>query len=118
MRVSIPCMGDDGLKERISSHFGRAPYFAIFDIETEDLRFVPNESEHMGGSGKPPRIMDEEDVDIMLTANLGRRAIALFEEIGIKVYCGAEGTIQETLDQWEEGKLEEATKNKACEQGH
>lgn len=118
MRVSIPCMGDNGMEEKVSSHFGRAPMFAIYNTDTEELSFVPNKSEHMGGSGKPPRIMEEENVDIMLTANLGRRAISMFEDIGINVFCGARGSISDTLEMWRDNQLEEATKSNACERGH
>lgn len=118
MKVSIPCMGDRGKDEKVSSHFGRAPAFVVYDDETDEMKTVSNTSEHMGGSGKPPELMAEEGVDVMLTSNLGRRAVDMFDRIGIKVYCGASGTVGDAIEQWKNGELEEASKAEACDHGH
>lgn len=106
------------MDEKISPHFGRAPAFAVYDDENEDLKIISNTSEHMGGKGKPPELMAEEGVDVMLTSNLGRRAVAMFERMGIKVYCGASGTVEDAIEQWENDKLDVANESNACEQGH
>ncbi|KXA90084.1 dinitrogenase iron-molybdenum cofactor biosynthesis protein [candidate division MSBL1 archaeon SCGC-AAA259D14] len=116
MKIGIPTMGDSGLDEQVSHHFGRAPTFTIVNADTDELRIVPNTSEHQGGSGKPPELMAENDVDIMLCSNLGPRAIKMFEDIGIEVYTGADGTVEETLESWRSGELSEATDRDACRQ--
>lgn len=116
MKVGIPSMGESGLEEKVSSHFGRAPTFTIVDTEDREVKVVANTSEHAGGSGKPPEIMDEENVEVMLVSNLGPRAITMFENLGIEVYTGAEGEVKEALESWKEGELEEATDKDACEQ--
>lgn len=116
MRVGIPTMGDSGLEESVSGHFGRAPTFTIIDTESEEVEVQPNTSEHAGGSGKPPTIMEENDVEVMLCSNLGPRAINMFEQLGIEVYIGAQGTVEETLERWENDQLEEATRKEACEE--
>lgn len=116
MRIGIPTLGDSGLEERVSDHFGRAPTFTVVDTESGEVEVLPNTSEHGGGSGKPPTLMRENDVEAMLCSNLGPRAINMFEELGIEVFIGAEGTVEETLKKWENNQLEEATDEEACEE--
>lgn len=50
----------------------------------------------------------------MLCSGLGPRAIMMFEEFGIEVYVGAQGTVKDTLDLWKNGKLQVATDELAC----
>ncbi len=118
MKVSITCIGEKGMEEEISPHFGRAPAFVVYNDENDELKIISNTSEHMGGQGKPPELMAEEGVDVMLTSNLGRRAVAMFESMGIKVYCGASGTVGDAIEQWKNGVLDEASKSNACDRGH
>ena len=116
MKVAIPTTGERGLDEYIEQHFGRAPTFTIIEMETNEVRVIPNTSEHMGGVGLPPELLASEGIDVMLAAGLGRKAIMMFEERGIMVYIGASGTVKETIQLWQEGKLQVATDENACKQ--
>jgi len=116
MRLGIPTMGNSGFNEEICPHFGRAPNFTIVDTDLNEVEIVPNTSDHMGGSGKPPELMSENDVDVMLCSNLGPRAIDMFEKVGIEVYIGAGETVEEAIEDWKSGKLDEATDREACQQ--
>ncbi|TET91829.1 MAG: dinitrogenase iron-molybdenum cofactor biosynthesis protein [Methanomassiliicoccales archaeon] len=114
MKVCVPTLGDRGLLENVSPHFGRAPTFTIVDMDTDDVRVIPNISEHMGGAGKPPEHLAEAGVETMLCSGLGPRAVNMFEEYGIEVYVGAEGTVQDTLEKWKNNQLAMATDENAC----
>ena len=116
MRISIPSMGNKGLEEQVSPHFGRAPVFTIYEIESEKVEIVPNTSQHMGGTGLPPELMHAHRVNIMLCSGLGQRAIQMFEQLGIRVYVGAMGTVKTTIDAWKTGTLQEATDETACKE--
>jgi len=116
MRISVPSMGNKGLEEEISLHFGRAPFFTIYDSETEKVEIVQNTSQHMGGQGYPPEIMHAHRVDVMLCSGLGSRAVQMFEQLGIMVYCGAMGTVKDTIDTWKRGELQEATDETVCKE--
>ena len=116
MKVAIPTMGDQGLKEQVGDHFGRVPTYTIFDTESKDIKVITNTSEHMGGTGLPPELLAKEGVEAMLAGGLGRRAIMLFEELGIMVFVGASGTVQDAIDMWQDGKLQPATDENACKQ--
>jgi predicted Fe-Mo cluster-binding NifX family protein len=115
MRICIPTNGKDGLNDHVGEHFGRVPTYTIVDLDTNTVKVIPNTSEHMGGKGHPPEIMAGERVDIMICRALGRRAIAMFEELGIDVYIGAFGTVKEAIDDFKQGRLQKAGMSDACE---
>jgi predicted Fe-Mo cluster-binding NifX family protein len=102
------------MDEYVSEHFGRAPTFTIVDLTANEVKIIPNTSEHMGGSGYPPEIMASEGVDAMLCSSLGPRAIQMFEQYGIEVYVGAYGTVRNAIQAWQAGKLQVATDENAC----
>lgn len=109
---------DEGTGAWVSPHFGRAPGFVLYDSETEEVDFLENTGEHMGGSGKPPDLLADANVDVVLCANLGRRAVAMFNDLGIEVCSGAGETVGEAISAWEADELESATEDGACRGEH
>lgn len=116
MKVGVPTLGNLGLEERVSPHFGRAPIFTIVDTETGEVSVAPNTSRHAGGRGNNPEQLAESGVRVMICSDLGPRAIRMFEQFGIEVFVGAMGTVKEALEKWRSGELREATDKDACEQ--
>ncbi len=116
MKVCIPTMGNAGLTDQVGEHFGRVPTYTIVDTETSAVHVVDNTSEHMGGTGYPPEIIKGHGAEVMLCSGLGRRAIMLFEEMGIMVYIGARGTVAAAIEDWKDNKLQAATDANACQQ--
>jgi len=114
MKICIPTIGKKGLDDSVGEHFGRVPTYTIINLETNEVKVVPNISHHMGGQGNPPDIMAREGVNAMVCQGLGRRAIAMFEELGIEVYIGASGTVQDAIAAFKEGKLQKAGESDAC----
>lgn len=117
MKIALPTMGENGLKEKISNHFGRCPNFTLYDVEDDDIDVISNNSRHKGGKGNPPDLLAEENVDVMICKNLGKKAVSLFEELGIDVYSGARGTVEEAIEDWKEDRLEETSVSDACDEG-
>lgn len=116
MRISVPSMGNNGLEERVGEHFGRVPTYTIVDTETDAVETLTNTSEHMGGTGYPPELMAKANVNVMVCGGLGRRAIMMFEELGIRVFVGASGTVRDAVQMYQSGALAEATDENACKQ--
>ena len=55
MKVVVPVADEKG--DKLSEHFGRAPYFAVFEVSTAGIQeegIYPNKSDHFGGTGHPP----------------------------------------------------------------
>lgn len=116
MKVCIPTMGDKGLDEQVGAHFGRVPTYTIVDVETGDVRVIKNNTTHMGGTGYAPDLIQDKGADVMLCGGLGRKAIQMFQEMGIMVYVGATGKVSDAIEMWKAGKLQVATSETACQQ--
>jgi len=116
MLVCIPTMGKKGLDELVGEHFGRVPTYTLVETPTNKVKVIENTSEHGGGRGYPPEIIARTGAEVMLCGGLGRRAITMFEELGIMVYVGATGTVKDALQMWQDSKLLEATDENACKQ--
>ncbi|HOP08957.1 MAG TPA: NifB/NifX family molybdenum-iron cluster-binding protein [Candidatus Methanofastidiosa archaeon] len=118
MRIALPTNGDKGMDEEVCPHFGRAVTYTIYDTETKDVEVVENTSNHMGGSGLPPDLLHEKNVDALICGGIGRKAIELFNSKGIKVYSGAIDTVKDTIELFEVGILNEASSDSACSGHH
>jgi predicted Fe-Mo cluster-binding NifX family protein len=116
MKVGIPSMGEKGLDEQVGQHFGRVTHYTIVDLETDDVNVIPNTSHHMGGTVEPPELLKKEGVCVMLCSGLGRRAINLFEQIGIDVYVGASGKVRDAVTAYKQGTLQQATMADGCQE--
>jgi len=116
MKICIPTLGEKGLDNVVGEHFGRVPTYTIVDLETNTVKVISNTSEHMGGRGYPPEIMAKEGVNVMACRGLGRRAIMMFEELGIDVYIGASGTVKDVIEAFKQDKLQKAGTGDACGQ--
>ena len=101
MKVCIPTMGDKGNNEYVGEHFGRVPTYTLVDTKTNEVTVFNNTSEHAGGSGYPPEIIAQTGAEVMLCGGLGRRAVTMFEEIGIMVRmpfrCGRSASSSQLL---------------------
>lgn len=114
MKICIPTDGEKGLNDQVGEHFGRVSTYTIVNLDTNEVKIVPNTSEHMGGQGHPPEIMKREGVETLVCRGLGRRAIMMFEEFGIDVYIGASGTVKDAIDAFKNNKLQKANIDNSC----
>jgi len=114
MKLCIPTTGNKGLDDHVGEHFGRVPTYTIVNLDTDEVKIVPNISHHMGGQGEPPEIMAKEGVDVLVCNGLGRRAISAFDGYGITVYIGAMGTVRDAVNAFKQGKLQKAGISDAC----
>lgn len=114
MKVCVPSMGTAGINEHVSQHFGRSPTFTIVDVEKGALEVVRNNSSHMGGSGLPVDVLQGRGVQVLLAGGLGPKAVLAFQQLGIKVFVGATGTVKDAIDDWMNGFLIEASIDNAC----
>ncbi|MHC1605662.1 MAG: NifB/NifX family molybdenum-iron cluster-binding protein [Candidatus Methanofastidiosia archaeon] len=114
MKIGIPTMGHNGLNEEVGQHFGRVPTYTIFDTQNSEITVIENTGEHMGGMGYPSELLAKKGIDVLLCKGLGRKAVQIFENMGIRVYVGARGSVSDTIDLWKAGELEEATIDNAC----
>jgi predicted Fe-Mo cluster-binding NifX family protein len=99
MVICIPVSQDEGLKSRVSAHFGSAPFFMLVDAEQRTLRTVPNRNQHHAhGQCQPLAAIQGEQVDAIVVGGIGAGALARIQAAGVEVLWSDLRTVEETLD--------------------
>ena len=109
MRIAVSATDENGLDSVVSPHFGRCPYFTLVDVEGREIKAahaVPNPYYSQHQPGQVPGFIHSHEVDVMVTGGMGGRAIAFFEQCGVRAATGALGTVRHALDQYLEGELQ------------
>ena len=111
MRILIPVIEDRGKESKVSPHFGRAPYFALYDSITDKLEIIENKSEHFGGMGRPAENMLKYKPNIVFALGMGPRAVDLLRSNNIRIETGNYDTVESIIENKDKLKeLEEACK--------
>lgn len=118
MLCCVPSLDDGDRGAPVSPHFGRAPQYSLVDTESESVEVIDNEGHHNGGRRSPPNIIAESGAEALIVGNLGQRAVERFDAMDIEVYCGADGTVAEAVEQFEADALDRATPDGSHCEGH
>ena len=112
-RIVVPVLDESGLNARLSEHFGRAPYFAVIDLDENgrisSQRTVPNMSEHFGGTGRPPDRILQLRPNALITYGMGPRALGIFQNTRVAVLRANANTVKEVVAAYNKDELEELT---------
>lgn len=106
MKIAISSMGKD-LNSMLDVRFGRCNYFVIYDTEKNTANAVENKGQMSGGGAgiaAAQQIIDE-NVDVVITGNMGPNAYNLFKNSDIKVYQCESVKVETAVDLFKEGKL-------------
>ena len=111
MRIAVSAQTNDGLDSMVAQHFGRCPYFALVDVDENEVQAVevidnPYYAGHQ--AGQVPQFIYDHQANVMLSGGMGGRAIQIFASMGINTATGAVGTVRETLESYLGGDLREA----------
>jgi len=109
MKIAVSAKGLE-LNSEVDKRFGRAENFVIIDSENRgDFYGIENAAKNAlgGAGGEAVRILAKENVEIILTGEVGPKAFQALEGFEIKAFRGIEGTVQNAIDAWKENKLQE-----------
>jgi predicted Fe-Mo cluster-binding NifX family protein len=122
MRIAISAETSNGLDSRVAQHFGRCPFFAIVDLDGQEVKSIQLvDNPYLAGHqvGQVPTFIHQQNANVMLTGGMGGRAIQFFQQFGIDTATGAAGTVRETLDRYFAGQLNGAAPcAESIEHGH
>ncbi len=118
MKIAIPVQEKKDLQSVIYGHFGSAPYYAIYNDETEELFFIENdEKNHIHGQCQPTGALLKNGVAAVVCNALGVRAVYNLNQLGIKVYYGANAqTINDLIKSVQTNNLTEFSADNICQQ--
>jgi predicted Fe-Mo cluster-binding NifX family protein len=120
MKLCIPTEDEAGLGGRLSSHFGRAPYFTVVESGTGvPVVLLNGRARHEHGEcGDAASAFDGRGVEAVVCRGVGRRALAGLAERGVAVFVTDAATVAEAVLAFREGRLSPVTLNEACAGGH
>jgi predicted Fe-Mo cluster-binding NifX family protein len=122
MRIAVSIEDNRDLESTVAHHFGRCPFFALVDLEGNEVKAVqvidnPFYNGHQ--PGQVPGFIHSQKADVMLSGGMGGRAIQFFEQFGIQAATGASGTVRSALESYLGGGLTGAAPCKeSVEHGH
>lgn len=119
-RIVVPAEDQKGLKAHLAEHFGRAPYYAIVDLdengEVANVKTVPNVGEHAGGMGYSHDNLLQYQPKVIIVYGMGPRGLTTFQDAGIAVLKANGNTVGEVVSSYKADKLLELTEG--CEHAH
>ena len=109
-RVFFPLLEDSGMDSKISTHFGHAPFFGVYDLEKKELKVIENDLNHTDPTKSPiDQIEEAVNPTIIFAIGIGGRAINIISEKGISLKTGPFGIVKEVIEHWED--LDELTED-------
>lgn len=96
MIIAMPLTDNKGKDSHISGHLGQAPYFAICDTGTGEVKVMPM-GQHGTGCTPVEKISGYKP-DMIYLMDIGRRAMHLLKQQGIRMKTGSFRTVREVMD--------------------
>ena len=105
--IGIPAEGP-ALSDKISQHFGQCDYFVGVEVTDEKELKIAFSKKNEGHRGcmEPVIEMKEENVSDMIIGGIGGRPFMGFVQMGINLFKGIDGTLEENIMSLVDGKLE------------
>ena len=90
MRIAIPTVGKRKLSNKVAETFSRAPNFTIVTIEDRKIKSIkvisnPGEAPERGAGPLAARALKDNDVDVLLTSEMGPGARNILESLEIEI---------------------------------
>ena len=103
--IGIPANGPE-LNDSISEHFGHCNYFVGVEFENNTMKKAFSLQNNGHSSCMEPVInMQQRKVSDMIVGGIGGRPYMGFLQVGIRLFQGVKGTIQENVELLLKGKL-------------
>lgn len=117
-RILIPTEDMEGTE--VAGHFGRAPYFAVIDLDdngaTIEMKVHPNTGEHSGGRGHAHSNVQKYQPKAVIVQGMGPRGITSFQSQNIAVLRATSRSIPDIVQAYYRNELEELTEG--CADAH
>lgn len=106
MKIAIPSKNNF-----VEDHFGQCENYTVFTIgnnkKIESVELVPS-PQGCGCKSNIAAVLQQKNVSIMLAGNMGAGALNVLNSYGIKVYRGCSGNVQELVESFLNGHIEDS----------
>lgn len=106
MIIAVPAESQS-LDSPICQSFGRAPFYCIYDSETERSRFIENTAvKASGGAGvEAAQLLVDQGVQILITYRLGEHAARILNAADAQILKAVDLSIADNIASWKERAL-------------
>ena len=111
MKIAITTQGQD-LSSRLDPRFGRSKWLILVDTDTDHFKIHDNTVNLNASSGagiQTAQNVANLEAEAVITGNVGPNAFKTLNAAKIKVLLVEPQTVQEALNLFKEGKLQEVT---------
>ena len=105
--IAVAAEDDRGLCGRVSSHFGRCPFYVLVAAKDSTVlgsRVVANPYLDLHRPGVMPRFIRDLGADVIVAGGMGPQAINMFRSFGIDVATVPPDTVATALTAYLDGK--------------
>jgi predicted Fe-Mo cluster-binding NifX family protein len=113
-RFAVPVESPNGLSSKVNEHFARSEHFAILDAKNNKIvsvKVLPN-TFAKEGQKKTAEFIADNGVEVVLAGRIGSCMMSIFQDRGIRMFSGAEGSVRDAFKNYGAGKLTEVRHNK------
>jgi len=106
MKVVVPVEAKS-LDAPICPSFGRTPIFALIDTDSGTHKFLDNEAvtSHGGAGIKAAQMIVDSEAAAIVTCRCGENAAQVLNAAGVKMYKALNGSVNENIAAFINGKL-------------
>jgi predicted Fe-Mo cluster-binding NifX family protein len=94
----------------LEMRFGRCPYFAVYDSESQQFEWYENEgikAASGAGTGAAQALLDR-GVEVVISGQFGPKAVSVLEAGGVKMLLAPPDLpLTEVVAKWQAGELKE-----------
>jgi predicted Fe-Mo cluster-binding NifX family protein len=110
MKVIISAISDQ-INQPFNPRFGRSDYFVLVDTETRAWEAFSNPAVNARGGAGPQavQLIANKGAEAVISGRYGPSAFSALEAAGIKAYIASQGTVDQVLDDFLAGKLEQVS---------
>ena len=108
MKICVTATAGDR-NAQVDPRFGRCQYFVFVDSDTMAFEAMANEAiTAPGGAGiQAAQAVVNKGVSVVISGNIGPNAFQVLSTAGVKIATGAYGTVQEAVEMYKTGGLNE-----------
>lgn len=119
-RIVVPVEDNQGLDSTVGQHFGRAPYYAVVEIDNSgkvtNVKSIANEGEHFGGPADPHNQILNLKPNAIIAYGMGPRGLNSFQAAGITVLKANASKLGDVVESYTKGVL--GNLSEGCEHAH
>ncbi len=100
MKIAIACEG-----KMVTGHFGHCENFNVYEVENNQIKTIkiyPNPGHRPGFL---PNYLNDLGVNVIISGGMGGGAVDIFNEKGIEVIVGVQGSAEAAVNSYLQGNL-------------